>query len=193
MQALNPIGFDKHIRIQIESNICQSIEVSSSLNDLIQAYSDCFYLPMLIVYNVLDKIYLAKYRQSKYYAKYTHELMKNSIVKSTDEQIKKKKENFKHYMEESEEPLLNDNNDLVLNNTEKLQIGRIDPLGRYITDLDTQNNQIKNENTLKKPLKKLVNLISSSISNKQNNYAEETEEEKALKVAEMLIADVMNT
>ena len=83
LQAKNPIGFDKHVRLQVELNICQNIDNNNcEPNYLFNIYSDCFFLPLLIDFNILDKIYFNKFLSSKMYAKYTDELLATSLGNS---------------------------------------------------------------------------------------------------------------
>ena len=85
MQAKNPIGFDKHVRLQIELNICQNIDNNNcDPNYLFNIYSDCFFLPLLIVFNILDKIYFNQFLTSKVYSKYVDELLINANSKSKE-------------------------------------------------------------------------------------------------------------
>lgn len=218
MQAPNPIGFDKHVRCQVESNICQPIDKQNNFSYLIDIYSDCFYLPMLIVYNVLEKIFLPKFLKSKLYAKFMNELFDNSTIK--------KEENFKSPNVKNRlpmslrssnhdggyEPLIKkkETNENELNDPlwkrpqakEKLTIGRIDEMGRYIREVESSefyeislkspNEKAKSEDTvstssLKKPFNKLMNLINVNVNGNKNK----NEEEMAIKVAQMLINDVV--
>ena len=219
MQASSPIGFDKHVRCQVESNICQPIAKQNNFSYLIDIYSDCFYLPMLIVYNVLEKIFLPKFIKSKLYSKFINELFENSTIKK-DENVKSP--NVKNRLpmtlrttnHDGYEPLIKkketDENELIdplwkrPQAHEKLKIGRIDEMGNYIRELESSefyeinlkspNEKAKSEDTvstssLKKPFNKLMNLINVNVNgNKSKN-----EEEMAIKVAQMLINDVVKS
>ena len=80
LQAKNSLGFDLLVRRQVELNISQHIEngQSEDLEYLVNSYSNVFYLPMLIVFSILEKIYFKKFLASPLYQKYISEIKINS-------------------------------------------------------------------------------------------------------------------
>ena len=97
LQAKNSLGFDLLVRRQVESNICQNID-NLDTDYLVNSYSNVFYLPMLIVFNIFDKVFFKKFLSSSLYKKYISEIKinseqstnTNSRIKKEPHQIKKK-------------------------------------------------------------------------------------------------------
>lgn len=146
LQAKNALGFDTLVRRQVELNICQSIENDNEdLEYLINTYSNCFYIPLLIVYSVLEKVFFNKFLNSPMYKKYIDEILSNTIIKSNPETIQEKKMEAKPKTDFIDETLWS--NELGSN----MQIGSIDSTGRFIRylkiepEIENQNNSLSNE------------------------------------------------
>lgn len=78
MQAKCPLGFDDLVRRQVEVNICQLEESEADdLEYVLNTYSNCFYIPLLIIFNILDKRYFEKFLSSEMYQKYKNEIFGN--------------------------------------------------------------------------------------------------------------------
>lgn len=91
-------------------NICQNIDNNNcEPNYLFNIYSDCFFLPLLIVFNILDKIYFNKFLTSKLYSKYVDELLAtaNSVCNNENAIINRK--TMKLNEKSTKEPLLEKN------------------------------------------------------------------------------------
>ncbi len=206
------------MRLQIELNICQNIDNNNcEPNYLFNIYSDCFFLPLLIVFNILDKIYFNKFLASKVYSKYVDELLINA--NSSKENVNDKeallvKYNKKSYnIEFSPKPKVslekptstiqnvnfpeNVQTQTATNNSfSKIQIGHVDSLGRYIRQIEDEPILVTDK---KKPFNKLMNFLNKNSSSQQKNIkfkfsstdVNDDEEEMALKAAEMLINDVV--
>ena len=218
MQAKKCLGFDLLVRRQVESNICQNFDIDKEdLEQTVNSYSNCFYVPLLIVYNILEKVFFKRFLNSSLYKKYINEIMFNSNiinepVKANKVQVKKlgKKENVL-----KEEPLW------VRPQDGNLQLGKINSNGRYISILndakhdylqqdiqsykenddawDLDKNELENfsiesnrfENRMKQKLEKLISKISLNGlgSNFNKNLAED--EEMAERAAAILVKDVI--
>ncbi len=120
----------------MESNICQSFDYSdqSALQDLVNSYSNCFYVPMLIVLNVLDKIYLKRFTDSFLYKNYMSEILANSnpdtINSTSSNQTAPKPAKA---TELAAKPKPNDSLPSSFYSTPKtMQLGKIDSTGRFI-------------------------------------------------------------
>lgn len=126
LQAKNPLGFDQCARQSVESNICfQSVE-REDLESFISSYANSFYVPMLIVFSILQRVYFNKFLDSSLYANYIKEiklssniLIRKSSVESNAKQAAKKKS-----LESG--PLW------TRPQSGNLQFGKVDPSGRYI-------------------------------------------------------------
>lgn len=192
LQAKNSLGFDLLVRRQVESNICQNID-NLDTDYLVNSYSNVFYLPMLIVFNILDKIFFKKFLSSSLYKKYISEIKinseqstnTNSRIKIESHQIKKTslKETELHYRP----------------NASNMQFGKIDSTGRFVShfrnnddawsldDSDDFLNKNQNQSGIKLKFDKLINMLPLS-GNKHTNE----EMEMAEQMAAMLVSEVVS-
>ena len=83
LQAKSSLGFDLLIRQQVETNICLNIIDHLDIEYLVNSYSNVFYLPMLVVFNILEKIYFKRFLVSSLYKKYINEIKLNSQLNSS--------------------------------------------------------------------------------------------------------------
>jgi len=160
LQAKNALGFDDLIRRQVESNICYIVDWDKDdLDYLINSYSNCFYVPMLIVYSVLDEVYYQKYLNSHLYKKYINEILFNTEIRLNKEESKLGKQPDKSSRTLKSKNTNNDDDSLWMRPKEvrQLQLGSIDSTGRFIrnfksepdssgeTDSITSQNKLINE------------------------------------------------
>ncbi len=205
LQAKNSLGFDLLVRRQVELNISQHIDnQSEDIEYLVNSYSNVFYLPMLIVFNILDKIYFKKFLASILYQKYISEIKINS--KQSNTQLIKKSSSVPKKtslpIKNSNINNLNSNNDLWSRpNATSMQFGKIDSTGRFISHFrsdedawsldDTDSNMDclskQNRNSHNGLIEKIINLLPL---NNPKHTAEELE--MAEKMAAMLVQDVVN-
>lgn len=81
LQAKRPIGFDSLIRRQVELNISIDLDDSSETSDvhlLMSTYSKCFFVPTLIAFCILDKVYFDRFLASVMFNKYKTEIRLNT-------------------------------------------------------------------------------------------------------------------
>lgn len=192
------------MRRQVELNISQHIDnQSEDLEYLVNSYSNVFYLPMLIVFSILDKVYFKKFLASSLYQKYITEIKVNSKQSSTH-LIKKQKSIPKpspltiRASTTSNDNKNNNSADLWSRpNAKHMQFGKIDSTGRFIShfrsdedawSLDDSEYDYNNKNSGQNGLiDKLINLLPL---NSPKHTAEELE--MAEKMAAMLVQDVVN-
>ncbi|RNA28382.1 A-kinase anchor mitochondrial-like [Brachionus plicatilis] len=139
LQAKCPLGFDDLVRRQVEVNICQLEESKAEdLEYVLNTYSNCFYIPLLIIFNILDKWYFKKFLNSEMYQKYKSEILSNTkfeqnlFLKENSSCTEKKCESGELW-----------SNPLSVN----MQIGKIDKFGRFIRFLDREPGSKKNRET----------------------------------------------
>ncbi len=134
MQAKNKLGFDQLTRQSVESNICTQNSEADDEDNFINSYANCFYVPMLIVLNILDKVYFNRFLISSIYVKYISEIKNSSnIFAATNETQKQAKK---------EEPIQvsgKKSDPLWARPQETLQFGKVDSSGRYIGYNGIQN------------------------------------------------------
>jgi hypothetical protein len=172
------------LRTQVEINICTDIESTNDIDYLINEYMHCFYLPTLITYKLLNKTFLPKFLRSKTFSKYMNELINGSQFKIKPGKAK----TCSNANGDENTSFINKTNELDLlwqRPKAQMQIGQIDPYGRYKTTLDYESYLITSANNGKRLPKKIRNLL-----NLNDREHEQSEEEIAFKVAEMLINDV---
>ena len=135
MQAKCPLGFDDLVRRQVEVNICQLEEnETDDLEYVLNTYSNCFYIPLLIIFNILDKRYFEKFLNSEMYQKYRNEIFgnisfeKNLLKKEITTITKEKAESGELW-----------SNSLSQN----MQVGTIDKFGRFIRYLERETGSKK--------------------------------------------------
>lgn len=131
MQAKNKLGFDQLTRQSVESNICtQNSETEEDLSSFISSYANCFYVPMLIVLNILDKVYFTRFFTSSIYVKYIAEIRNSSNIftKTVDSEHKVKRgEDSSEKNGKMSDPLW-----ARPQSDRTLQFGKVDSSGRYI-------------------------------------------------------------
>jgi hypothetical protein len=210
------------VRRQVELNICtqiDSIDKQESLNCLIASYANCFYVPMLIVYAVLDKVFFKKFVRSELYHKFIRELASNSIIRDKVCDSLQKTDSKKEVIAVSNQTNVKESNNM--------QLGLIDPTtGRFIRnfqlpilensartrldvslfqsqteniwdlDLDVENISSKSEPNkdklnLKSKFDKLISKIPLGSLNLTSNSKEDYE--IAEQIAAKLVKDVINS
>lgn len=152
LQAKNKLGFDQFARQSVESNICfQNVE-NEELDSFISSYANCFYVPMLIVYSILEKVYFKKFISSVLFQKFVKEIKFSSIILS----VHKIKSEITDKITKDKSKKPSQFNQLWARPTSgNLQFGKVDSSGRYIghdgsvnvrSDLSTRIfNDITNE------------------------------------------------
>ena len=213
LQAKTPLGFDLYVRQSVESNICYQNLDNENLENFVSSYSNSFYVPMLIVFNILDKVYFKKFLESNLYKKYITEIKNSSqLVPVQKNQIKFHRENNKAKINES-------NADSLWSRPEtNMQLGKIDSNGRYISQFGKSSIKVETNlidifsdshvdlddawslNTFESPDASKSNPSSSNIKLKLEkflnmlpaNYSKKTNEdiEIAEQLADMLVKDV---
>lgn len=135
LQAKNKLGFDQYTRRSVESNICfQNVE-NEELENFISSYSNSFYVPMLIVYNILDKVYFNKFISSNLYKKFINETRQSSeILISKVLNNNKSTKNEAKINTKQPQRKKNAETDQLWSRPQSghLQFGKIDSSGRYI-------------------------------------------------------------
>jgi hypothetical protein len=108
---------------------------------------------MLIVYNVLEKVYFQKFLNSSLYKKYTNEIVSNTVfgmnkMSKIEKAVKQQKEESGKVLKE--EPLWK------RANSKTMQLGLIDSTGRFIrnfkTNIDNERENIDEENDIMEKL-----------------------------------------
>ncbi len=158
---------------------------NNDIDFLINEYLHCFYLPKLITFKVLNKIFLPKFLKSKTFSKYVNELINGSQFKV--DKVKQSKTKADDKQDDETALFIKNPNDLDLlwqRPKPSMQIGQIDSYGRYKTSLDHESFIIAPSN--KSLPMKFFNMLNL---NEQENG--QSEEEMAFKVAEMLVNDVV--
>ena len=132
---------------------------------------------MLIVYNVLDKVYFEKFLNSSLYKKYTNEVVSNTVfstskINKTEKSVKQKEEPSKAI---KDEPLWK------RANSKSMQLGLIDSTGRFIrnfkTNLDNEGENFDEEKAIMEKLAddddvwslKLDDNFNLDLKNAENN------------------------
>jgi hypothetical protein len=142
LQAKSCLGFDTLVRCQVESNICQDLDKEENIDYLINTYSNCFYVPMLIVFNMLEKIYFNKFLNSSLYKTYINEIIVNSEIASDNTNNKhdmNNKKNIEINNNKKTSPVINDDALWIRpNETSNMQLGKIDSTGRFIRNFKIQ-------------------------------------------------------
>ena len=132
---------------------------------------------MLIVYNVLDKVYFEKFLNSSLYKKYTNEVVSNTVfstskINKTEKSVKQKEEHSKAI---KDEPLWK------RANSKSMQLGLIDSTGRFIrnfkTNLDNEGENFDEEKAIMEKLAddddvwslKLDDNFNLDLKNAENN------------------------
>jgi hypothetical protein len=110
LQAKSSLGFDLLIRQQVETNICLNIIDHLDIEYLVNSYSNVFYLPMLVVFNILEKVYFKRFLVSSLYKKYINEIKLNSQLNSS--KLNENKQNKKETPVNLNKIGTNNNNDL---------------------------------------------------------------------------------
>ena len=110
LQAKSLLGFDLLIRQQVETNICLNIKDHLDIEYLVNSYSNVFYLPMLVVFNILEKVYFKRFLVSSLYKKYINEIKLNSQLNSSklNENKQNKKETPVNLNKETNNNNIND-------------------------------------------------------------------------------------
>ncbi|XP_058791603.1 A-kinase anchor protein 10, mitochondrial [Phymastichus coffea] len=203
LQATMPLGFTDKIRFQVEQNICRE--------DGKAPQPDCFDQPCYIVYNFLDKHYLPSFLQSQLFYKYLSELIntvQNSnypvyhpslrragsdcssemssisnvtspILTKSEEKKQSRYNSFNGGMNIDTKQLY-DPDSLWKRNKSSLSVGYVDSMGRFVTEIEPDPYRKNDrESRLSRAVKRLVHI-------EQN----ETKEESAWKIAEMIVRDV---
>jgi hypothetical protein len=138
MQAKSALGFDSLVRRQVELNICtqiDSVDKQESLECLISSYANCFYVPMLIVYSVLERVFFKKFLRSELYHKFMRELANNSII-----QNKLESSDLLHKLNPIKEDssVKSVSNQINVKESNNMQFGSIDPTtGRFIRNFQS--------------------------------------------------------
>lgn len=195
MQAKSALGFDLLVRRQVETNICQNIDnQTEDLYYLINTYSNVFYLPMLIVFSILDKVFFKKFLSSSLYQKYISEIKVNSQQTSNNQQKARKQSKPRTPIKAPPLRETNLNNDLLHSrpNSSNMQFGKIDSTGRFINDawsLDESDSidflkRYQDQGGFKFKLDTLFGKLSHKHSNEELEMAEQ--------MAAMLVRDVVN-
>ncbi len=143
LQAKSCLGFDTLVRCQVESNICQDLDKEENIDYLINTYSNCFYVPMLIVFSMLEKIYFKRFLNSTLYKTYINEITVNSEIASDKAIIKndnnKKNIEINNNTNKKISPVINDDPLWVRSNeSNNMQLGKIDSTGRFIRNFKIQ-------------------------------------------------------
>lgn len=144
LQAKSCLGFDTLVRCQVESNICQDLDKEENIDYLINTYSNCFYVPMLIVFNILEKIYFKKFLNSTLYKTYINEIIVNSEIASDKTPSNKndtsnKKNNEINNNNKKISQVINDDPLWIRpNESNNMQLGKIDSNGRFIRNFKIQ-------------------------------------------------------
>lgn len=192
------MGFDLLVRRQVESNICQNID-NLDTDYLVNSYSNVFYLPMLIVFNIFDKVFFKKFLSSSLYKKYISEIKINSEQSTnTNSRIKKEPHQIKKKSLKETNKILD--KDLHYRpNASNMQFGKIDSTGRFVShfrnnddawsldDSDDFLNKNQNQSGIKLKFDKLINMLPLS-GNKHTNE----EMEMAEQMAAMLVSEVVS-
>ncbi len=124
LQAKNKLGFDQFARQSVESNICYQNLESSDIDSFIQSYADSFYVPMLIVFNILDRVYCQKFIESTLFIKLINEIKNSSKINSKLSPNQSKVETKSEIKQIT--PLW------ARPQSGSLQFGKVDATGRYI-------------------------------------------------------------
>lgn len=139
LQAKHSLGFDSLVRCQVESNICQLVDLDKveDFEYLLNSYSNCFYVPMLIIFNILDKVYYKRFLSSYLYKNYMNEIIVNSNITKSDKIEKKDTKITKRNEDEDKDKKKTSfffDDPLWPRSTESsnMQLGKIDSTGRFI-------------------------------------------------------------
>lgn len=157
LQANFRLGFDDLIRRQVELNICEVVLIDEmnkkdsqdELYHAINSYSNCFYLPMLIIYSLLEKVYFNRFLSSQLYLKYVNEVLNRAIItmskssslssdsssslSSSNSSLNKRTEAAGSIAKSSQlSPKASDTFNSTRPSLDKMQIGSIDSTGRFI-------------------------------------------------------------
>ena len=133
-------------------NICQTMDnLKENVEYSINSYADCFYVPMLIVFSILERVYFRKFLASSTYRKYRDEISINSsylstkmkksptvknLKKSTTSTTATTPKNTSNTKAQSPSNFLDDESLWARPQADNMQIGRIDlTTGRYIRNL----------------------------------------------------------
>lgn len=203
MQANKALGFDDLIRRQVEMNICQIADNDKQdLDYILSTYSNCFYVPMLIVHCVLEKVYFPKFLNSALFSKYVNEIRANCTTSSkrasqssSEQQVSTKMDETTQY--DLNESLLtnysgvsneHNNNKLVLDES-------IWNLSDYNSpsDYNSETANTSNIDSIKRKIEKFKNMISSNVTNRRKSKSIEYDYETAEKIAAQLIDDVIKS
>lgn len=162
MQAKCRLGFDDLVRHQVEVNICQLEESEDQdLDYVLNTYSNCFYIPLLIVYNILDKRYFESFLNSKMYLKYKSEILENTKFEQ------------KIVLETGEKPISKEPKSENFELWSNIQIGKIDKVGKFIRYLEREPSRKKThlpENYFDDDIWQLYDDSENNIQlNKKNN------------------------
>lgn len=186
LQAKNKLGFDQFTRRSVESNICVQSNENEELDNFISSYSNSFYVPMLIVFNILDKVYFNKFISSALYKKFINEIRQSSEIlnsKDCNSNIKPNKNEIKMNAKRKQSSQAKDEQLWSRPQSGHLQFGKVDSSGRYIG----HDGSINVRSDLAK------NRIFSDITNEYDadwnldNFEEETTEKSSVEILEQKI------
>lgn len=195
LQAHCPLGFSDKIRFTVEQSICGENGLDI----------DCFQIPTRLIEHYLQKNYLPQFLASQLFYKYLSELINSVQASGYSTQIEHKgyspsdcsseksfstntflalelpyerKKDVKTNMSIDTRELYDPDTLWKRKKTQKLSLGRVTELGKYIADIEPEPD--KKEFKLKNVVKKMVSL----------DEEEKRKEEMAWKVAEMIVKDI---